>query len=76
MKPPGFHDDLRAFVGAVVAGEHAMTADDVRALLVAGHERGAIVDALVDAAADPAVSRRVHRALGLVRDTLDGRRSG
>ena len=68
------HGDLRAFGAAVVAGDRAMTATDVRALVAAGHDRGAIVDALVAAAADPAASRRMHRALCLVRDTLDGRR--
>ena len=60
---------LTELVTQIAEGRRAMTNDDVRALITAGHTREEILDALVAAAADPKASRRVHRALAVLRDT-------
>jgi hypothetical protein len=46
---------------------HRVQASELRALLEAGIDRGALLDAFVAAAVGPA-SRRFHRALAVLRD--------
>ncbi len=62
-------DALATLLAEIAAGRRAMTSEDVRALVAAGHSREEILDAIVAAAADPKASRRMHRALAVLRDT-------
>ena len=59
---------LATFVDGVRDGRIVATPRIVRALLDARITREAILDALVAAAADPSASRRIHRALAVLRD--------
>jgi hypothetical protein len=59
---------LADLVAQIAEGRRTMKSDDVRALIAAGHTREQILDALVAAAAEPKASRRLHRALSVLRD--------
>lgn len=50
-----------------IRGGHAVRVEELRALLDAGVDPNALLDAFV-AAADGAASRRFHRALSILRD--------
>jgi hypothetical protein len=60
---------LARTIAEIAEGKRAMTSDDVHALVAAGHSRDEIFDAIVAAANDPKISRRMHRALAVLRDT-------
>ena len=60
---------LATLIAQIANGTRAMTKDDVRALIAAGHTREEMLDAIVAAASDPKVSRKMHRALAVLRDT-------